>query len=58
VEEVLKSGKRGEYSYKVFLTEFGKLYFTVTAPVGELVESGGVRSLDAAMERVQLACEL
>lgn len=56
MEELLKSGKVGNYFYQISLSEYGKIYFTVTEPVGSVVDSGSAKSPEIAMKRVRQAC--
>ena len=55
MEELLESGKFGEYSYQISLTEYGEIYFSVTEP-GAVVDCGSVKSPEIAMKRVRQAC--
>ena len=56
MEELLEGGKLGDYSYKIVLTEYGKIYFTVTEPIGVVVDSGSARTPERAMDCVRRAC--
>lgn len=56
MEELLESGQLGEYSYQIVLNEYGEIYFTVTEPIGEVVDSGSAKTPERAMDLVRLAC--
>lgn len=54
-EELLKSGKLGDYSYQISLSEYGEISYQVTEPVGSVVDSGCAKSPEVAMRRVRQA---